>query len=301
MELQSVEEAPRWFQDALAVPYEDRTVRLGDADVHYLVWGPVGAPGLVFVHGGGAHAHWWTHVAAQFADRYRVAAIDLTGHGDSDHRERYAMAQWAEEVMAVCDGIGCSGAPVIVGHSMGGFVTIVTAALHGHRLAGVVVCDSPVNKPDPEVDAARAGQAFGQPRVYPDVETALARFRTVPEQKHYLPWVMDNVARHSIKEVDGGFVWKFDRNVFGAVEHPRTAARPHLSEVRTRLALLASEFGLVTPEVGRYMYDQLGRVAPVIELPQAGHHPMLDVPLVLLTAIRTLLADWEHSVPFTRD
>ena len=49
------------------------------------------------------------------------------------------------------------------------------------------------------------------------------------------------------------------------------------------------------------MYDQLGRVAPVIELPQAGHHPMLDVPLVLLTAIRTLLADWEHSVPFTRD
>ena len=114
---------------------------------------------------------------------------------------------------------------------------------------------------------------------------------------------MDHVASYSLRPHGGeagGVVWKFDRNVFGAVEHPRTAARPYLPEVRTRIALLASEYGLVTPEVGRYMYDQLGRVAPVIELPEAGHHAMLDVPLVLLTAIRTLPADWEHSLPFTR-
>jgi hypothetical protein len=45
------------------------------------------------------------------------------------------------------------------------------------------------------------------------------------------------------------------------------------------------------------MYEALGRVAPVIELPQAGHHAMLDEPLVLLTAVRTLLADWDHSEP----
>ena len=157
-----------------------------------------------------------------------------------------------------------------------------------------------MNRPDPEVDAARSGDAFGKPRVYPDEATARARFRTVPEQKNYRPFVMDHVVRHSLKPVDGGVAWKFDRNVFGAVEHPRTAARPYLSQVRTRMALLASEFGLVTPDVGQYMYEQLGRVAPVIELPQAGHHAMLDVPLVVLTAIRTLLADWEHSVPFQR-
>lgn len=300
MQYTAREDAPKWFRAVLDVPFEDRNVVVNGANVHYLVWGEVGAPGLVFVHGGGAHAHWWTHVAAQFADRYRVAAIDLTGHGDSDHRERYSMAGWADELVAVAAGIGCAGAPVVVGHSMGGFVTVVTAALHGHRLAGVIVCDSPVNRPDPEVDVARAGKAFGTPRVYPDVGAALDRFRTVPEQRHYEPYVMDHVARHSLRPADGGFTWKFDRALFGAVEHPRTAARPHLSEVRTRLALLASEYGLVTPEVGRYMYDQLGRVAPVIELPQAGHHPMLDVPLVLLTAIRTLLADWEHSVPFSR-
>ncbi|MFV2040250.1 MAG: alpha/beta fold hydrolase [Acidimicrobiales bacterium] len=293
-------EPPLWFQRALAVPYEERDVTVDGADVHYVVWGPLGAPGLLFVHGGAAHSHWWTHVAAQFADRYRVGAIDLTGHGDSDHRERYAIAGWADEVMAVCAGLGCSGTPVIIGHSMGGFVSIVTAALHGDRLAGIIVCDSPVNKPDPEVDAARGGLAFGRPKVYPTLEAGMARFRPVPEQSNYRPYVVENVARHSLKSVPGGFTWKFDRNVFGAVERPRTAARPYLSQVRTRVALLASEHGLVTPDIGRYMYEQMGRVAPVIELPGAGHHAMLDVPQVLLTAVRTLLADWEHSVPFTR-
>jgi pimeloyl-ACP methyl ester carboxylesterase len=90
--------------------------------------------GLVFVHGGGgAHAHWRTHVAAAFASEFRVAAIDLSGHGDSGHRGRYVPEQWADEVVAVAGDAGIDGPPVVIGHSMGGFVTIVTAARHGRR------------------------------------------------------------------------------------------------------------------------------------------------------------------------
>jgi pimeloyl-ACP methyl ester carboxylesterase len=48
------------------------------------------------------------------------------------------------------------------------------------------------------------------------------------------------------------------------------------------------------------MYERLGRVAPVVEIPLAGHHAMLDQPLLLLTALRTLLADWDHSEPRRR-
>jgi hypothetical protein len=45
------------------------------------------------------------------------------------------------------------------------------------------------------------------------------------------------------------------------------------------------------------MYDRLGRVAPVIEIPAAGHHIMLDQPVALIAALRTLLSDWDHSRP----
>ena len=67
-----------------------------------------------------------------------------------------------------------------------------------------------------------------------------------------------------------------------------------------RFALLRCENGLVTHDIGDFMYEELGRVAPVVELPEAGHHPMLDEPLVLLTALRALLADWDHSEPHRR-
>src|SRR5690348_16175203 len=121
-------EAPGWFTHALAVPYRDAQVEVDGATIHYVAWGEPGRRGLVFVHGGAAHAHWWTHVAATFADEYRVLALDLSGHGDSDHRDVYALEQWTQEIMAVVDAGGIDGEPVIIGHSMGGFVTIATAA-----------------------------------------------------------------------------------------------------------------------------------------------------------------------------
>ena len=294
-------EAPDWFRRALAVPVTDERVTVDGAGIHYLAWGEPNRRGLVFVHGGGAHAHWWTHVAASFARDLRVLAIDLSGHGDSDHRPAYALDQWTDEVMDVARAGGIDGPPVIVGHSMGGFVTVATAALHPHGLAGAVVCDSPVTAPDPEVDASRIGTAFGTPRTYPTIEAALARFRTVPPQEHYLDYVIDHVARRSLRPVEGGWQWKFDRQVFSQfVGGMRSIALPYLARVRCRLALLRSENGLVTEDIGAEMYEQLGRVAPVIEIPEAGHHAMLDQPLILLTALRTLVADWDHSEPHRR-
>lgn len=290
-------DAPRWFQRAIAIPFTDGWTEVDGARIHYLAWGEVGRRGLVFVHGGGAQAHWWTHVAATFAAEFRVVAIDLSGHGDSSHRERYEFEQWSDEVIAVASHAGIAGQPVVVGHSMGGMVTIATAARHADRVAGVIIVDSPVSKPDAEVQHARRDN-FGRPRVYPTVEFAVSRFRPVPEQRNNLAFVLDHVARRSLNEVEGGWEWKFDRNMFASFEGGmRSIALPYLSQITCRFALLRAQYGLVTPDIGDEMYEILGRVAPVIELPQTGHHPMLDQPLVLLTALRSLLADWDHSEP----
>jgi pimeloyl-ACP methyl ester carboxylesterase len=70
-----------------------------------------------------------------------------------------------------------------------------------------------------------------------------------------------------------------------------------LPNVRCRVALFRAEHGLVTPDIGAYMYELLGRNAHVIEVPEAYHHMMLDQPLSLVTGLRTLLADWENSLP----
>lgn len=290
-------DAPSWFRRALDAGPEVHGVEVDGCAINYLAWGAEGAPGLVFVHGGAAHANWWSFLVPHLADHYRVAAMDLSGHGDSGRRDHYNLGHWSAEVMAVAADAGMAPQPVVVGHSMGGFVAIATAAEYGYRLGGVVVVDSPVSAPDPELEAARQGNIFGPLKVYPDLDAALSRFRTVPEQEQYLPYVMDFVGRTSLRAVDGGYSWKYDPNIFVP---PRSEPRELLPRVTCRIAILAAEHGLVTHEIGDYMYSLLGRVAPVVEIPEAGHHVMLDQPLLLLTALRTLLADWEHSSPHTR-
>lgn len=293
--------SPEWFKKALVVPMGHGEVEVDGAGIRFLTWGEAGRPGLVFVHGGGANAYWWAHIASLFADEFRVIALDMSGHGDSGHRERYSLVQWTDEVMAAAIAGGISGPPVVIGHSMGGFVAIVTAALHSDELAGVIVCDSPVTAPDPEVQGYHISDAFGRARVYDSLDAVAARFRTVPEQPHYLDFVMDHVARNSARQYDGGWIWKFDRNIFGQFAGSvRSIALPYLADVRCRLALLRSENGLVTKDIGESMFEMLGRVTPVIEIPEAGHHAMLDEPLILLTAIRSLIADWQHSEPHRR-
>ncbi|MGI9602491.1 MAG: alpha/beta fold hydrolase [Acidimicrobiales bacterium] len=288
---------PDWFQQALDTPFTEGTVEVDGASIHYLTWGEPGRPGLVLVHGGAAHAHWWTHVAPQFSAEYRVVALDMSGHGDSDRRADYPITTWSAEIMAAAQAADIDGPPIVVGHSMGGFVTLATAAEYPDEIAGAIIIDSPVFREDPEVEEARLGHSFKPPRIYDDPEEMVVRFRTVPEQANYLPYVMDHVARHSIGPAGGGFTWKFDAKIFQA---RREKVVEFLPRINCRVALFRAEHGLANAEVGAFMYEQLGRVAPVVVIPEAGHHVMLDEPLLLVTAIRTLLADWDHSTPYRR-
>ncbi len=290
--------APRWFTDALADKPRQSSVEVEGAPINVLEWGEVGNPGLILVHGGAAHAQWWNHLAPMFTHRYHVAALDLSGHGDSGRRERYSHELWAQEIVSVCDSVGFDRPPVIVGHSLGGLVAIQTAATYGDSLAGAVIVDSPVNKPAPESEEGRTGRAFRAPGTYDDLDTALTHFHLIPPQPDPDPWILDHVARQSLRDTDQGWTWKFDANLF---THTLVAMNEQLASVKCRVAVLRGEHSVVVPLYSaEYMYDLMGRVSPVVTIPEAHHHLILDQPLSFITALRTLLADWEHSVPFER-
>jgi pimeloyl-ACP methyl ester carboxylesterase len=290
-----VTDLPRWFREAAEAKYETGNVVVEGCPIRYLRWGEPDKPGLVLVHGGAAHAHWWSFLAPQLAHQHRVVALDLSGHGDSGRREAYPRETWAREVMAVAEDAGLTQPPVLVGHSMGGFVCITAASLYGERLAGAVILDSPVRRPDPEAEEGARGRAFRNPKTYATVEEALEHYRLVPEQPCENPYIRDYVARHSLRRTEAGWTWKFDPEIFRRVT-PR-AIHEILPTVRCRVALFRAEYGLVTADIGAYMYELLDRNAAVVEIPQAHHHLMLDQPLALIAALRAILADWDHSVP----
>lgn len=286
---------PAWFTAALAAEAEPGAVTVDGTPICYRAWGSAGASGLILAHGGAAHARWWDHIAPLLTVGRRVLAVDLSGHGDSGRRDAYSLDGWAREVMAVAAAGGIAGPPIIIGHSMGGFVALRAAGLYGSQLEGIVVIDSPVQDVTPEDRAARQQRAFGPLRVYPTREAVISRFHPIPDQPT-LPYVLQHIAATSIRAVDGGWTWKFDPAIFG-----RGQGTPQLlRKLDCRVALFHAEHGIVPPQTSELMYDSLGQRAPLIEIPAAGHHVMLDQPIALVTAIRTLLADWEHSNPAPR-
>ncbi len=79
---------------------------------------------LLFVHGGWHGAWCWEHFLDFFADAgYRAVAVSLRGHGGSPTPKplhRVSIADYIDDVRAVADDLG--GWPILVGHSLGGFV-----------------------------------------------------------------------------------------------------------------------------------------------------------------------------------
>jgi len=113
--------------DGLTIAYDVR----GEGDV-----------ALVFVHCWACDRTYWSGQLDVLSDRYRVVSLDLGGHGQSGaERVAWTLAGLAGDVVAVVDALQLQRI-VLVGHSMGGPVSLMAAGQLGDRVAGVVVVDT---------------------------------------------------------------------------------------------------------------------------------------------------------------
>lgn len=279
---------PQWFSSAIAQAPEHLTLEHEGLRLHYRAWGGRGQRVVALIHGGSAQGGWWEHVAPYLATGHRVVAPDLSGHGLSDRSPRYGMEVWSEEVRALLEveSAAAEEAPVVVGHSMGGWVTMMLAGRHPDLPAAIVVVDVPIRDRSPEERAAQARKQSAALRVYATQDEALAHFRLTPEQDTALPYVMEHVARTSIREVEGGWTWMFDPQIWQRASE----ARPDLREVTCPTTLLACEKGLLSLEMAGRGAARLAGSVVVAQVPNAGHHVMMDQPLSLVTALRLSLA-----------
>jgi esterase len=121
------------------VQYWSRQTVIRGLRFHFLDWGDPEAPPILLLHGGNQSAHSWDLVSLHLADRFHVLALDQRGAGDSEwaRDQDYSFETRARDASEFISDQGLS-APVVMGHSMGGYVTM-TLALTDPSLAEALV------------------------------------------------------------------------------------------------------------------------------------------------------------------
>lgn len=265
--------------------------------IRYHVWGDKGRPGVVLIHGSNAHLEWWRFVAPFLADQFRVAALDLSGNGDSGWRERYSGAGFAREVWAVCQAAELGPRPIVVGHSFGGFVALETAHHYSADMAGLILMDFTVAPPEQYVEwglrAEREGvQAKRKLRTYATREEIIGRFRFIPEQPGVHPRVLRHMAEAGIRAVEGGFTWKFDPSLFDHLEMG-IDQRDKFAALKCRCAVVLGE---KSTDEGALFGDHMAAISgghlPIITIPGTYHHLMFDEPMAVSMTLKALMLQW---------
>jgi pimeloyl-ACP methyl ester carboxylesterase len=275
---------PGWAAAALASAPE--TGRLAGLDIEWLAWGRRGDPGLMLLHGNGAHAGWWRPIGPLFPGR-RVVTLSWPGMGGSGHRKAYALGDFVEAARGVADAAGLwdGGPPTVVGHSFGGFPMMAWMGDEGERFARAIILDTPFSG-----SRRRPSNAMLRPhRIYPTLEAALERFRFAPEQECENLWYADLIARGSLVEAEGGWTWAFDPFLWARSIGGDSMAL--LEAPRCPVALVWGErSSLMPPAVVEAIRRRLPAGTPAVAVPDADHHVMVDQPLALVATVRALIA-----------
>ena len=181
----------------------------------------------MLVHGGRDHCRNWDWVARRLRKDWHVIAPDLRGHGDSEWSKsaNYSMAGYVYDLAQLIHQLKL-GPVTIVGHSLGGAITIRYAGIYPEHVKRLVAIEGLGRSPKSQAETATKSMAEKMrewidsqrtaagrlPRRYKSVEDAFARMQE--QNTHLSAEQARHLTEHGVSQnEDGTFTWKFDNFV----------------------------------------------------------------------------------------
>ncbi len=268
-----------------ARPDRFTTPALAGVSLHAIHRGEQSRRKLVLLHGGGANAHWWDHVAEPLAEHLHVVALDFRGHGDSDYPATLEAGAFLRDLEALLEHLDAPDA-ALMGHSMGGHVALRHVARNGAAQGPRAVVAVEVVRGAPRRERRLTRLALAVRRSYRTREEAIARYRFLPPAPFASEELRQHVAEHSVHEEGGRFAFKFDPRWFGLPPEPP----PDLTSVTARtLIVRGAESTLLSAEGAATLAREIPGAA-VVEIEGAGHNVHLERPSEFLDAVTPFLA-----------
>ena len=280
-----------WFNESLLSTPTENFVEVEGAKIHYSTWGDTKNPGLFFIHGFSANAHWWDFIAPAFIEDYCVVAIDLSGSGDSDHRETYSQEMYANEIKSVCDEMGWQSADFIA-HSMGGSISLNATSIYPEIFKSLYLLDSIVILPPDKVRNYSSNRSMIRADfIYEDEASAIESFRLIPPQPCRNEFLLNHIAINSYKQTEEGWLLKSDGKMM------KTYQSKDLTETLMAIQCpIYIVYGLMSQIFTQEILDYtvyVGNIPPerVIGVPGTMHHLFVDDPLSVIEELKKLLGD----------
>jgi len=285
--------------------FHERFFRSGNLRIHVRDWGDPASPPLVVVHGLRDHSHSFDDLARGLADHFRVLALDLRGHGDSETTPYYAVGHFVLDLHNMIRALRLVR-PVLVGHSMGGEIVATYSGCFPPVPAKIVLVEG-LGPPPPALDAEVQWTVDGFPRIdraiagtpgLADLDAACRRFHErnprVAEAKARELTLLGTRAREN-----GTLEWKFDPLLSTISVTGAWHLEYHMALWRRIAAPALVVHGAESGEFWRgkagavYLEpDDLARRLAcfrdvrLVEIAAAGHMVHFDRPRELLAAIR---------------
>ena len=172
---------PAWFDGALNTEHQSKFVEVNGARIEYMEWGNPENQSVIMLHGTNAHAHWFKFIGALLSEKYHFVVMSFSGMGGSDWRSFYTRDTFADDVWGVVEDTEMEN-PIIVGHSFGGMVSLITASKHSNNMSGLLLVDFVVYKPEEHHEWYQDRMPARPPRIVKEKEELIQRFRLMPPQ-----------------------------------------------------------------------------------------------------------------------
>lgn len=161
---------------------------------------------ILCIHGLTANFRFWDCLASALSRQHRVIAMDLRGRGLSDKPHTgYSIEHHCKDILALMNDRGLEH-PVLMGHSLGAFISLVFAAKHPQRVDRLILVDGGGKLSETQMAKVFAGikpslDRLGQ--VFPTFDAYVSLMKQAPFLQ---PWnsYMEAYFRYEVEEVEGG-------------------------------------------------------------------------------------------------
>jgi len=161
---------------------------------------------ILCIHGITANCRFWNCLASALSPHHRVIAMDLRGRGLSDKPPTgYSIEHHCKDILALMNDQGLQR-PVLMGHSLGAFISLVFAAQYPQRVDRLILVDGGGKLSETQMAKVFAGikpslDRLGQ--IFPSLETYLSQMKHAP---YLQPWnsYIETYFRYEIEKVEGG-------------------------------------------------------------------------------------------------